>query len=179
MPAGRRDPGSGMRFRTAFRPLFVFFLLLGACKQQSVPANLPSGLIVLPGAGNVHVTKQTAVTYDLAEPYPAEAVTRELTNRLSAQGWRPLDADALNPSVKTQVREWGSFDDLTRSNGQKHVHQWSGDWQRTDGTVVRYVLRYESKSPAAGAPPPETPLSVSGALMSPGAIKRIRSALGQ
>jgi hypothetical protein len=179
MPAGMRDPGSGMRLRGAITPLFVFFLLLGACTQQSVPANLPPGLIVLPGAGNVHVTKQTAITYDLAEPYPAEAVTRELTNRLAAQGWRPLDADVLNPSVRTQVREWGSFDDLTRANGPKHVHQWSGDWEKTDGTVVRYLLRYESKSPAAGAPTPETPLSVSGALMSPEAIKRIRSAVGQ
>jgi hypothetical protein len=111
-------------------------------------------LIVLDGA--TMVRRDTGaygsyhVAYGLNAPHPATNAIQQISSRLIALGWKPLEDDWLNPGLpSSHVRGWTEFGDRTTSPAQ-HVHQWKAQWQDKAGSIVDYSFHYAY--PRSGAP---------------------------
>ena len=107
-----------------------------------VRSSRPQSLIVLAGAENVHYGRSEGhryVRYELKEKYPATAATKEITNRLTKQGFRPFG---------DEIR-WTHFVDDTREP-KEDVQQWLVQWASDTENPVDYVLQY--RSPVGGPP---------------------------
>jgi len=137
---------------------------------------LPDGLIVLPGASKIRITdRDSAVSYELQVPHPAQEVIDSLGRQLTQQGWKALETDMLNPSLPTGASAgWGSYVDGTK-RPDTNVYQWIGQWQDSQGKVAWYTLRYESAIGNAPATTPEGPLHVIAKVLSPEEVKLLRS----
>jgi len=90
------------------------------------------------------------VAYALTEKHPASNAIQQISSRLKALGWTPLQDDWLNPGLpSSHVRGWTDFVDGT-TTPMHHVHQWGAQWQDKSGNIVGYTLRYSY--PESGTP---------------------------
>jgi hypothetical protein len=126
---------------------------------DTVPTTEPSentqaALIVLGGATMVRrdpgAYGSYHVAYGLTAPHPATNVIQQISSRLNALGWKPLNDDWLNAQLpSSHVRGWTEFGDRTTSPVQR-VHLWKAQWQDQAGNIVDYSFRYSY--PMSGAP---------------------------
>ena len=154
----------------------VLTTLLACASQPTDPLSLPDGLIVLPGASKTRLTdRNSAVSYDLQVPYPAQEVIGSLAGQLREKGWKALETDILNPSLPASASaECGSYVDGTK-HPETNVYQWIGQWQDSQGKVAWYTLRYESVIRNEPVRKPEGPLHVIAKVLSPEDVKLLRS----
>jgi len=133
--------------------LFTTAALIGfACQPKASDSprlDLPSVLVVAPGAKDVRPeTKgdgEIGVMYIVREEFRADALLGRIRAALPSPEWRPLPNDWLNPGlVSSHERGWTEFRDATRTPPIE-VHQWLAQWQDSQGNVVWYAQRYESK----------------------------------
>jgi hypothetical protein len=139
------------------------------------PKALPSGLIALPGASNLHQTAEHdgTASYELADEYPARRPLSLLTETLQLEGWKPLREDFLNPGILTsQARGWTEFEDATGRNS-RYLYEWHGQWQDSTGRVVWYVFSYEGERTNSGYAA-RSPLRVRAAVFSAAAVASAR-----
>ena len=127
-------------------------------------SGVEDALIVLDGALNVSrgpgAFGSRGVSYTLAEPHPAASVIDEISVRLAATGWKPLDEDWLNPGMpSSHLTGWGDFVDAT-VKPIRQVHQWMAQWKDGSGNIVTYTFLYSY--PENGKPDLSS-LSVNGA----------------
>lgn len=102
-----------------------------------------SALLVLPGAANVKTAKRYdgEVSYTLEEAWPAEKALAFVERELAAEGWQPSKSYLLssgNPDADPSLRVWRNA-----IVGQQTVFSWWGQWSKSDGSVVLYVLQYK------------------------------------
>src|SRR5262249_6987910 len=135
----------------------------GCARSHSVSVStLPTELVVPRGATKVVARSHdgtTALQYEIVAAYPAEAFLTDLESRMKELGWQVMEKDFMNPTIPTSnVRGWTAFIDR-RVSPPIAVHQWLGDWQRQNGDVVSYALRYSqvTTDTTREAPPPGTP----------------------
>lgn len=128
--------------------VFLSIIIYGCSYSNEAPKqNHRDDLIVIKGAKdvkyyNLHGTEQ--VSYQVSMAYPASRALVEISERLKARGWKPLEEDYLNPGLpSSHVRGWGSFIDGTKPSNPL-IYQWLADWKNNHGDIVRYGLRYES-----------------------------------
>ncbi len=119
--------------------------------SETIPTTPPDesvsqALIVLDGA--VRVSRSGGaywshhISYELTAEYPAAEVIEEISTRLEALGWKPLEDCWMNPGLpSSHVRGWGEFSQ-TIGNTRAWVHQWSGGWTDESGNIVDYSFRY-------------------------------------
>jgi hypothetical protein len=139
--------------------LLVTAAVIGvACQHQAAGTPrlaLPSVLVVPPGATDVRPeakpTGEIGVMYFVEEEFDADALLGRIRAALPSPAWQPLPNDWLNPSlVSSHTRGWTDFDDATRAPAT-HVHQWLAQWQDSNGNVVWYALRYDSRLKSGAA----------------------------
>jgi len=137
---------------------------------------LPDGLIVVPGASKTRITdRNSAVSYDLQVPYPAQDVIDSLARQLTQKGWKAVETDMVNPSLPTSASAgWGLYVDGTK-HPETNVHQWIGQWQDSQGKVAWYTLRYESVIRNEPVRRPEGSLHIIAKVLSPEEVKLLRS----
>jgi hypothetical protein len=95
----------------------------------------PAALIVSQAGTDVQFMKcqgSDQVSYSVDTPYPATAVLREISDRLTKNGWKSLSHSG----------GWEQFVDGTKKP-QRMVHQWIAEWENPNEDVVQYALRYE------------------------------------
>lgn len=115
-------------------------------------------LIVPDGAAQLHSEPGAYgshhVAYALTEQYPASNAIRQISSRLEALGWTPLQEDWLNPGLpSSHTSGWTGFLDGT-TTPMHHVRQWSAQWQDAPGNIVDYTLSYSY--PESGTPDLQT-----------------------
>jgi len=146
------------KVRARSSAIVVALVVSTACKPHS--ASLPIELVI-PGSAT-EVTSRAeegaaAVGFTIHEAYPAEKFLSEARSVLGSRGWKPMETDWLNPSVRSShVRGWASFKD--RRERPATVHQWIGQWQNSAGDLVTYSLEYRSASELGPGEPPTTDL---------------------
>ena len=122
--------------------------------RATLPDELGSALIVLPGAKNVQTRSAeggSGTSYDLDVPFPAAAPILEIVKRLEKLGWTALKEDSFNPGIPTSmVRGWTSFIDASKPVRVRR-YSWASDWADSRGDRAYYVFRYEA--PEAGQTP--------------------------
>jgi hypothetical protein len=102
-----------------------------------------------PGAYGSH-----HVAYAFTEKYPASNAIQQISSRLQALGWTPLQEDWLNPGLpSSHISGWTGFLDGA-TTPMHHVRQWSAQWQDASGNIVDYTLSYSY--PESGAPDLQT-----------------------
>ena len=151
--------------------------VLASCASQSTdPHSLPDGLIVLAGASKTRITdRNSAVSYELQVPYPAQDVIDSFARQLTQKGWKALETDMVNPSLPTSASAgWGSYLDGTK-HPETNVYQWIGQWQDSQGKVAWYTLRYESVIRNEPVRRPEDSLHLIAKVLSPEEVKLLRS----
>lgn len=166
---------------TSFQHLVLSALCVAGCPGTATASpDLPAGLIVLPNARNVQITKDNdgGVVYELPDAYPATAAIAELKRRLKEDGWHAV-ADVLNRSVPTSIGEWADFVDLSKRNeGPLQVYQWSQQWQNSNGMTTWYQLSYRGPANKDGSTaPPNLPLRVHATLLSAETLKRLQNSI--
>lgn len=123
----------------------VWFLLAGIAFASGTVIQHVDALVVAPDATEIAfktVEGTQQVYYNCRVPYPANGVIEFIGSELLSAGWSPREESYLNPGSPTsQVKGWGKFLDETKEEPEV-VHQWWGEWQRPDGSVVIYILRY-------------------------------------
>jgi len=114
---------------------------------------LPEALVLSEKARNLNYAQVSQVSYIVEEKYPAKHLLREVTAKLSAQGWKPLDYDPLNPTNKSiNMHHWTSFLDATQGPDDIKVDQWMGWFDNSNGSRLLLGLRYLNRfSGGAGA----------------------------
>ena len=119
--------------------------------RQSVPPASPA-LIVLEGATNIvhRPVPHEAVTYHVAEPYPAPRALGAIRTRLAALGWSPRDESFLNPGQINSHRAGWARIDRSRIEPGLHRREWRADWTNASDEIVTYAFMYSH--PAAEAP---------------------------
>jgi hypothetical protein len=162
-------------------------LIGGACqpKAGAPHLDLPVVLVVPPGATDVRPeTKpdgQMAITYRVREEFAADALLGRIRAALPSPEWQPLPNDWLNPGLlSSHKRGWTDFDDATRTP-PTHVHQWLAQWQDSQGNVVWYALRYDSRVQGGAADlsrPDNSSLSVTAVFVPERVAKQILSSAG-
>jgi hypothetical protein len=123
-----------------------------------------------------------AISYLVEAPFPAHDLLASVRSRLSANGWKPLERDWLNPTIaSSHVRGWTYFTDST-ATPRRGVHQWSAQWQNDAGDIVGYALRYSSPQQDLSSAP-QTPtvktLEVTATLVAAESAEAMRSAAAQ
>lgn len=147
---------SGNRRAKAMVASLVYFLTVPPV-DDTVPTTEPTevttqALIVLDSATRVHrdpgAYGSYHVAYAVSEIYPASNSIKELSSRLRARGWTPLEEDWLNPGVPSaHMTGWVNFRNDS-STPASRVHAWSAQWQDQSGSIVCFNLRYSY--PVAG-----------------------------
>jgi len=127
--------------------------------SETIPSTEPDqatsgALIVLNGATQVRrdpgAYSSYHIAYALNEKHPAPNAIQQISSRLKALGWTPLQGDWLNPGLpSSHVRGWTDFIDGT-TTPMNHVHQWGAQWKDKNGNIVDYTLRYSY--PESGTP---------------------------
>jgi hypothetical protein len=128
-------------------------LIASGCRPQALDptrAQLPSQLFVPPWARDVRPEikpdGEKGVMYTVEQEFPADTLLAQIRAALPSPEWRPLAKDWLNPdSPSSHERGWRGFGDATRKPAT-WVHQWVAQWQDSQGDVVWYALRYDSKA---------------------------------
>jgi hypothetical protein len=130
-----------------FAVVAAVVLLAAACRtgpQSQAEALHPDILLVLPGAQDIRYSSANdgAVSYRLAEPYPADGIMKAIVAKLEGAGWRPVKEDLFNPGLtNSHERGWMNYIDGTK--GGAEVFMWSADWEAPRGDRVTYALKYE------------------------------------
>jgi hypothetical protein len=103
--------------------------------------------------------------------YPALAFTTGLDVKLSHMGWTMLSQDIFSPGLPTSTgNQWSNFID-GRSQPNRRVYQWLGEWANAQGDVVAYGLTYRAGSARPEAVPSEI-LHVGGSFYSADQLRR-------
>jgi hypothetical protein len=129
----------------AFVYLIIVIVLVG-CQDKTVkaPSDFPSALLVASAAKNVNyriIDGTPQVNYQVTTCYPGDEVIKEIEQKMTEKNWKLLTEDFLNPGLKS-TRKWSQFRD-TKNN---YIYQIIEDWKDAQGNIVRYGLRYLSKT---------------------------------
>ena len=126
---------------------------------ETIPTTEPdeatsAALIVLDGATQLRRDPGAYwsfhIAYALNEKHPASNAIQQISSRLMALGWTPLQDDWLNPGLpSSHGHGWTDFVDST-TTPMNHVHRWGAQWQDKSGNIVDYTLRYSY--PKSGTP---------------------------
>jgi len=132
--------------------ILIIVLLLISCqkKQPDWPRDIMTSMWVPGEAQKVsyYTLKGTyQVKYKIDECYPAMKVIETIVSEMKTQGWKRLEFDSLNPKIKLNHARasggmWSDFSDQDGNN----ISQWIEDWEDAQKNVVRYGLRYQTKS---------------------------------
>ena len=84
------------------------------------------------------------IQYEVSICYPANDFISRLVNQMKNRKWTRLDFDFLNPGLNLNPArglggEWSRLVDRDR---KRDVYQWIEDWEDSQKTIVRYVLKY-------------------------------------
>jgi hypothetical protein len=137
-----------MKFSIAALIGSTLLLACIGCGQNEVsqnPSDYSPTLIVADGATGVVYDKNRGaeqVAYTVEIPYPADGFIVHLENLFSGQGWRPLNADFMNPKVPTaHVTGW-TDQVKERVRSSLRVHSWNAEWKNGAGDILLYLLSY-------------------------------------
>ncbi len=132
-----------VRFALLTVAAIVIVIVIAAASSQKI--HKPPALIVLPHAKDVNYSSHAGnqqVRYDLTEKYPAKHILEQISDKLTKQGWKPLQDDFQNPGhPSSHVTGWTYFTDATRKPEQA-VRRWHAQWSNTDGDIINYDLEY-------------------------------------
>jgi hypothetical protein len=124
-----------------------------SAEQVLAPLNGASGVARQGG-----IFESFAVDYTLKKGYPPKGVIEEISSRLQALNWRPLDHDWLHPKAKSSnIGVWCAITDVTDAKAPLQLLWWQAQWENDAGDLVCYTFSY---SYPAGAPAAQQTLSV-------------------
>jgi len=82
------------------------------------------------------------VAYALTEKHPASNAIQQISSRLKALGWTPIQGNWLNPGQpSSHVSGWIDYVDGT-TTPMRHVYRWDAQWRDKSGNIVDYGLTY-------------------------------------
>lgn len=120
--------------------LLLILLAFASCRRA-----IPEMLIQAKNAKEVRaysVAGMDVLEYKVTTDYPATSILTDISAKLKAKGWKPLDYLYLYPGYKSSHLEgWTMFQDPPK-NPERMIYEWSADWQDKDGNIVTYTFRY-------------------------------------
>lgn len=123
------------------------------CQGTASTQVQPKCLIVLASAFDVKyksVEGTTQLVYKIYLDYPAESAIKAISEKLQKEGWKALESDFWNPSIRSSHRSgWQQFEDQT-TKPTTTVNQRTVQWQNPQHDIVSYTLEY--RYPAHGNP---------------------------
>ena len=132
--------------------VLIIVLLLISCqkKQPDWPRDIITSMWVPEEARKVNYYTHEGtyqVKYKIDECYPAKKVIETIISEMKKKGWKRLEFDSLNPKIKLNHARppdgmWSDFSDQEGNN----ISQWIEDWEDAQKHVVRYGLRYQTRS---------------------------------
>ncbi len=132
--------------------LLIIVLLLISCqkKQPNWPRDIITSMWVPEEAQKVNYYTHEGtyqVKYKIDACYPAIKVIETIVSEMKKQGWKRLEFDSLNPKIKLNHARapggmWSDFSDQDGNN----ISQWIEDWEDPQKNIVRYGLKYQTKS---------------------------------
>src|SRR3954470_21373917 len=126
--------------------------------QTTLPLDIQKALAPVSGAESI-TWSNNGVTYEVNAQFPATPFVTGLGVRLTGMGWKALDEDIFNPGLSTsQGHDWSNFID-GRTEPNRRVYQWLGQWVNSRGDVIVFGLTYRAET-AEPESTPDKPLHV-------------------